>query len=214
MFTGLVEDVGVVTAHVPMPGGVQITVRTALAGALASGDSLAVNGVCLTVVTAADGTVCADVGPETLRVTTIGSLAPGRLVNLERPLRADSRLGGHFVQGHVDGVGRIEAVRPAADFHWFSIAFPGDLAAQLISKGSVAVDGISLTVATLADTHFDVQIVPFTLEHTNLRDLRAGDAVNLECDMVGKYVVRAAQIAAGAGPRDGPAGGRGEGKHP
>jgi len=120
-------------------------------------------------------------------------------VNLERPLRPDSRLGGHFVLGHVDAVGRIEAVRPAADFHWFRVSFPEELAPYFIPKGSVAMDGISLTVATLAPRHFEVQIVPFTLEHTNLHAIRPGDRVNLECDMLGKYVVRAAAMAVAAG---------------
>ncbi|MGE0704199.1 MAG: riboflavin synthase [Vicinamibacterales bacterium] len=198
MFTGLIEDVGAVTTTEPVTGGVRLSVKTTLASQLSLGDSLAVNGVCLTVVALASDTVRADVGPETLRVTTLGTLRPGRNVNLERPMRADSRFGGHFVLGHVDGVGQIESVRPAADFHWFTVTFPESLAPYFISKGSVAVDGISLTVAHLDLDRFDVQIVPFTLQHTNLQALSAGDAVNLECDMVGKYVVRAAALAAGS----------------
>jgi len=198
MFTGLIEDVGAVTAVEPTAGGIRLSVTTALASELALGDSLAVNGVCLTVVENSSRIVRADVGPETLRVTTLGTLRPGRIVNLERPMRADSRFGGHFVLGHVDGIAQIESKRPAADFHWFTMRFPGNLAPYLILKGSIAVDGISLTVATLERDRFDVQIVPFTLQHTNLQALSAGDAVNLECDMVGKYVVRAATFAAGA----------------
>ncbi len=199
MFTGLIEDVSVVRAVRAEKGGVRLAVETVLAAELSPGDSLAVNGVCLTVVGQTDGAVLAEIGPETLRVTTLGHLMPGRLVNLERPMRVDGRFGGHFVLGHVDGVGRIEAVRPAEDFHWFTVSYPSPLASYFISKGSVAVDGISLTVATLADERFEIQVVPFTLRHTNLRALRAGDAVNLECDIVGKYVVRAAATAAGAG---------------
>jgi riboflavin synthase alpha subunit len=195
MFTGLVESVGRITECQPVPAGVRVRIETPLAGELAPGDSLAVNGVCLTVTTHAERDVCADVGPETLRVTTLGRLAPGSLVNLERPLRADSRFGGHFVQGHVDSTGVIESLRSDADFHWMTVRFPSHLAPYIIPKGSIAIDGISLTVANLGDDRLDVMIIPFTLEHTNLKNARVGDPVNLEGDMVGKYVVRAAALA-------------------
>ncbi len=195
MFTGLIEAVGTVVGRMPAAGGFRLRVETALAGDLRDGDSLAVNGVCLTVVARDDRHVEAEVGPETERVTTLGGLTAGSLVNLERPLRADSRLGGHFVQGHVDGVGSIEELRPDADFHWLTVSFPEPLAPYLVSKGSIAVDGISLTVARLAARRFDVQIVPYTMAHTTLARAAAGDLVNLECDMVGKYVVRAAELA-------------------
>jgi riboflavin synthase len=195
MFTGLVEAVGNLLERTPTPGGARLRIGTALAGELQPGDSLAVNGVCLTVVTAQPGEVHADIGPETLRVTTLGTLPQGAAVNLERPLRADSRLGGHFVQGHVDAVGYIEDIRVEDNFHWFSISVPQELAPYLIQKGSIAVDGISLTVATLAADCVNIMIVPFTLAHTNLGSAKAQDRVNLECDMVGKYVVRAAQVA-------------------
>ena len=195
MFTGLVEAVGELIERRPTPGGVRLRIGAALASELSPGDSVAVNGVCLTVVTASGGEICADAGPETLRVTTLGTVAEGALLNLERPLRADGRFGGHFVQGHVDAVGRVDDLRAEADFSWLTVVFPPNLAPLFVPKGSVAVDGISLTVAALERERFDVQIVPFTLEHTNLRRARAGDPVNLECDMVGKYVVRAAQLA-------------------
>jgi riboflavin synthase len=195
MFTGLVEAVGHVVDSVATPGGVRLRIRSGLAGELANGDSLAVNGVCLTVTRIEGDEVCADVGPETLRVTTLSRLGEGALVNLERPLQAGGRLGGHFVQGHVDGIGRIEAVRDDADFRWFTIGFPAALAPYLVVKGSVAVDGISLTVAGLATDRFEVQIVPYTLEHTNLARAAPRSRVNLECDLVGKYVVRAAELA-------------------
>jgi riboflavin synthase len=195
MFTGLVEAVGQLVERSPIESGFRLRIATVLAPELTPGDSLAVNGVCLTVTSSADGEVRADVGPETNRVTTLGWLSPGASVNLERPLRADSRLGGHFVQGHVDGVGTVEDVRPEADFHWITITFPRHLAPYVIHKGSIAVDGISLTVARLGLDRFDVQIVPFTLEHTNLSRISVRDVVNLECDMVGKYVVRAAELA-------------------
>lgn len=195
MFTGLVEAVGTVTECTPANAGVRVRIRASLAGELSIGDSLAVNGVCLTATAPDPAEFHADIGPETLRVTSLGQLAVGTVVNLERPLRADSRMGGHFVQGHVDATGEIEELRPEADFYWLKVRFPSQLAPYLIPKGSVAVDGISLTVAQLAGEHFTVQIVPFTFEHTNLRHAKVGDRVNLECDMVGKYVVRAVQLA-------------------
>jgi riboflavin synthase len=195
MFTGLVEAVGELIERTATAGGFRLRIATALAPELSAGDSLAVNGVCLTVVAADAGEMTADVGPETIRVTTLGSLRSGSVVNLERPLRADSRFGGHFVQGHVDAIGRIEDRRTEAEFVWLSVAFPSDLAPLFVSKGSVAVDGVSLTVARLRADCFDVQLVPYTLDHTNLGPAKIGDAVNLECDIVGKYVARAAELA-------------------
>jgi riboflavin synthase len=117
-------------------------------------------------------------------------------VNLERPLRADGRLGGHFVQGHVDAMGHVEARRSEAEFEWITIVFPVSLSPYVVMKGSVAVDGISLTVAGLETDRFDVQIVPYTSDHTNLRSIRVRDRVNLECDLLGKYVVRSVELAA------------------
>ena len=195
MFTGLVERVAEVAEVDSTESGVRLRIATNLARELAPGDSLAVNGVCLTVTVAEADAVGADVGPETLRVTTLGGLRRRSLVNLERPLRADGRFGGHFVQGHVDAVGRIQDLKSDAGFHRLTVQFPASLAAFIVQKGSIAVDGISLTVAALAADRFDVQIVPFTMEHTNLRNAQPGDRVNLECDMVGKYVVRAMEAA-------------------
>jgi riboflavin synthase len=195
MFTGLVEAVGELIERKPTSGGFRLRIGTDLAGELALGDSLAVNGVCLTVILADNGEVHADVGPETARVTTLGWLAQGTALNLERPLRADSRFGGHFVQGHVDAVGHIEDMRPSAEFHWMTVSFPPPLAPFFVHKGSIPVDGISLTVAGLGADRFDVQLVPFTMAHTNLSRAQIRDRVNLECDMVGKYVVRAAELA-------------------
>ena len=196
MFTGLIEALGEIAEVKSTGAGMRVRVQTALASELTPGDSLAVNGVCLTVIVADRGDIHADVGPETARVTTLASLRRGQLVNLERPLKADGRLGGHFVQGHADGTGRIEEIRPDQDAHWLTISFSPSLAPYLVRKGSIAVDGISLTIAGLGEARFDVMIVPFTWQHTNLRTLRAGDTVNLECDMLGKYAVRAAQLAA------------------
>jgi riboflavin synthase len=196
MFTGLIEATGQIVERQAAPGGLQLWIDSAIAAELKAGDSLAVNGVCLTVVTTDTSRIRADVGPETIRVTTLGKLTQGACVNLERPLRADGRFGGHFVQGHIDAVGVLERRRPEAEFEWLTFSFPSDLAPYIVHKGSIAVDGISLTVATLEDDHFDVQIVPFTLEHTNLRSILPGESVNLECDLVGKYVARAVEIAA------------------
>jgi riboflavin synthase len=195
MFTGLVESVGRVVELVPTGGGVRVRVATSLAPELVLGESLAVNGVCLTVVAHDQDEVAADIGPETLRVTTLGGLRPGTLVNLERSMRADSRFGGHFVQGHVDAVGRIEAVREDAEFRRLTIGYPPRFASHLIHRGSIAVDGISLTVAALDADRFELMIIPFTTTHTNLQDAVVGTRVNLEFDMVGKYVARTAELA-------------------
>jgi riboflavin synthase len=190
MFTGLIESVGEVGEVKPTPAGLRVRLNTGLAPELVPGDSLAVNGVCLTVVSAdADG-VHMDVSPETLRVTSLGSLKRAAIVNLERPLRADARLGGHFVQGHVDGTGSIDEIRQEGDSWWITVKFPAALAPNIVRKGSITVDGISLTVAGVDDRRFDVQIIPFTWSHTNLRQARVGDVVNLECDILGKYVQR------------------------
>lgn len=195
MFTGLIEAVGEVVDAQRTAAGVRLRLKTELAPELTPGDSLAVNGVCLTVTLSEKGMVYADIGPETARITTLGGLQRGRPVNLERSMRADARIGGHFVQGHVDGTGTIEEIRHEADAHWVSIAFPHDLAPFFIRKGSVAVDGISLTVAGLGDGRFDVMIIPFTWDHTAIKTLKAHDRVNLECDMIGKYVARSIELS-------------------
>jgi riboflavin synthase len=194
MFTGIVEAVGTLAEVKGTGGGYRVRIHTPLATELKLGDSLAVNGVCLTIILIDGDHVMADVGPETARVTTFGALQRGQTVNLERPLRFDGRVDGHFVLGHVDGVGTVEDVRPEAESYWLTVAFPPMLAAYFIRKGSVAVDGISLTVAGLGERQFDVQVIPYTWKNTTLKTLRAGDKVNLECDMVGKYVVRAMEL--------------------
>jgi riboflavin synthase len=194
MFTGLIENVGRVVRLEDGDGAIRVGLHTALAPELTLGESVAVNGVCLTVTQIAGGVLEADIGPETARVTTLGALMPGQGVNLERAMRADSRFGGHFVQGHVDGVGIVEAIRSEGGARWVTIAFPSSLAPYFVRKGSVAVDGISLTVADLAGGRFDVMIIPYTWEHTNVAGLRPGSRVNLECDMVGKYVARAVEL--------------------
>jgi riboflavin synthase len=196
MFTGLIETVGHVSSLKPTVSGYRLRIRTPLVSELVVGESLAVNGVCLTVAMVEGQEVHADIGPETARVTTLGSFHHEQPVNLERAMRADARFGGHFVQGHVDGTGTIEEVREEGETHWLTIRFPSALASLLIRKGSITVDGISLTVAGLDDRQFDVMIIPFTWAHTNLSSLRAGDRVNLECDIVGKYIARMAEVFA------------------
>jgi riboflavin synthase len=197
MFTGIVETLGQVAEVKPTPAGFRLRLTTALSQELTPGDSLAVNGVCLTVVSAdADG-VHLDVSPETIRVSALGSLKRGSSVNLERSMRADGRIDGHFVQGHVDATGSIEELRQDGDCWWITVKFPPSLAPQIVRKGSIAVDGISLTVAGVDDRHFDVQVIPFTWDHTNLRGAKVNDLVNLECDMIGKYVLRAIEVGRG-----------------
>ena len=193
MFTGLIEALGAVAEVRTLPSGRRVRIATALAGHLAPGDSVAVNGVCLTVVRVDAGGFRTEVSPETLRVTSPEGLRAGATVNLERPLLPTARLGGHFVQGHVDGVGRIARIEQDTDFWRLTVRFPPELACYIVMKGSIAVDGISLTVADLEADRFDVQIVPYTWEHTHLHTRGAGDAVNIECDIIGKYVARAVE---------------------
>lgn len=195
MFTGLIEALGKVTDVEPTAAGFGLRLTAGLAPELTPGDSLAVNGVCLTVVSSDGGAVRADISPETARVTTLGTLERGAVVNLERPLRADARLGGHFVQGHVDATGTIDTIRRDGDSFWLTVTFPADLAPFIVRKGSIAVDGISLTVAGLDNLRFHVQIIPYTWEHTNLHAAREGEPVNIECDILGKYVARIAELA-------------------
>ena len=198
MFSGLIEAVGTVAGVARTAAGLSLRVRCRLAAELAAGDSIAVNGVCLTAVEADAGAFTADVSPETARVTTLGAVAEGMLVNLERPLRADGRVGGHFVLGHVDGTGRVADIREEAEFRRLSLEHPAGLKPLIVPKGSIAVDGISLTVAALDMHRFEVQIVPYTWDHTRLRATRVGDAVNLECDIIGKYVLNAVEATRNA----------------
>jgi riboflavin synthase len=196
MFTGLIETVGVVSELTRTESGVTLDIRTPLASELRLGESVAVNGVCLTVTRSDGAGWSADIGPETARVTTLGSVAPGQPVNLERSMRADGRFGGHFVQGHADGVGIVDAIRQDGDSYWIAVRVPSELEPFIILKGSIAIDGVSLTVARLDPGLVHVMIVPFTWAHTASSSLRAGNPVNLECDMVGKYVARSMELAA------------------
>lgn len=197
MFTGLIEKTGEVAEVKPTPSGFRLRVATPLSAEMKPGDSIAVNGVCLTVVSADAGGFHADVTPETARVSSFGTLRRGTLVNLERPLRGDARLGGHFVQGHVDATGAIEELRPEGESYWLTVKYPAPLAPFIVRKGSIAIDGISLTVAGVGEKLFDVQVIPFTWNETNLRTLKTGDVVNLECDILGKYVARFLEVRDG-----------------
>lgn len=189
MFTGLIEDVGTIDALRFSKGSAVLSVRTNLPfRSMPSGASVAVNGACLTVVKKSKGTFTVDVSPETLQRTNLETLGVGSLVNLERPMRLQDRLGGHLVTGHVDGIGTVLAIAKQGEFTVFTFQVPLRLGRFLISKGSVAVDGISLTVNDCRRDRFSAAIIPFTLRHTNLRARRVGDKVNIETDLIGKYV--------------------------
>jgi riboflavin synthase len=188
LFTGLVADLGTVAAVEASDAGVRLTVRTALG--LSEGDSVAVNGVCLTATSLPDGAFTADVMHETLRRSSLGALDEGSKVNLELPLRADDRLGGHFVQGHVDGLGKIWDVREEGFSHVVTIGAPPEIMRYVVEKGSIAVDGVSLTVSGLGDDWLQVSLIPETLERTTLGDATTGTPVNLEVDVLAKYVER------------------------
>jgi riboflavin synthase len=204
MFTGLIEATGRIDSLPPPAAGGKLRVQTALASELRLGDSISVNGCCLTVTAQDRESFSADVSPVTLDVTTLGRLATGRVVNLERSVRADARLGGHFVLGHVDATGRIASIKREGDAYWFEVDVPSVLEPLLIPRGSIAVDGISLTIAALAKGRVGLQIVPFTFSHTSLAQAAEGDPVNLEGDVLGKYVVRLLEsqfAAVAAAPR-------------
>jgi len=188
VFTGLVADLGTVAEVDASEAGVRLTVRTALE--LTEGDSVAVNGVCLTATSLPDGAFTADVMQETLRRSSLGALEEGTKVNLELPLRADDRLGGHFVQGHVDGLGTIWEVREEGFSHVVTIGAPPEILRYVIEKGSIAVDGVSLTVSGLGDDWLQVSLIPETLERTTLGEATTGATVNLEVDVLAKYIER------------------------
>jgi riboflavin synthase len=189
MFTGLVESLGTVREiRAGGPGTVLTVAEAALAAELTIGESVAVNGACLTVVAREADFFRFEVGPETLRRTNLGELAPGDRVNLERSLRLADRLGGHLVQGHVDGIGRIADRVRQGEWKLVRFSCPEDLAIQMVPKGSVAVDGISLTVVEVAASWFSVALIPHTLACTTLGFKAVGAAVNLETDLLAKYV--------------------------
>lgn len=190
MFTGIVEEVGTVGRLEPLPAGarIEIACREVLEDVRA-GASIAVNGVCLTVTNFRTDGFTADVAPETMERSNLGDLRTGSLVNLERPLSPSGRLGGHLVQGHVDGTGEFVALDPlGADNWWLHFRVPPEIERYVVPKGSIAIDGLSLTVAALEDGVVSVTIIPHTYRNTALRARRPGDRVNLECDIIAKYV--------------------------
>ncbi|HXE74087.1 MAG TPA: riboflavin synthase [Candidatus Xenobia bacterium] len=194
MFTGIIEEVGSITAldtgaEGGAAGGRLRIEAGAILAKLAPGSSVAVNGCCLTVTEKTDAGFACDLSPETLMRTAFLRLRPGARVNLEAPLTLDKPLGGHIVQGHVDAIGTLVGLIPAGDENfWLDVDVPAALARYLVEKGSVAVEGISLTVAALQGTRLRVAVIPFTMEKTNLASLQPGDPLNLECDVVAKYV--------------------------
>jgi len=213
MFTGIIETVGKVTGIDRVGESVRLTVA---AGRIAEdvhiGDSVAINGVCLTVTSVAQAPqISFDAVYETMRKTALGTLQVGDAINLERSLSVGGRLGGHIVQGHVDGTGRIASIRPVGNSWFIYIDAAPELMRYIVTKGSVAVDGISLTVAESADRTFSLSIIPHTWENTTLHEKRAGDPVNIECDIIGKYVEKmlGGYIAGGGDPGHGRGGDRG-----
>lgn len=185
MFTGIVEEVG--TLRAVRPGKIQICAETVLEGTRL-GDSIAVNGVCLTVTELAPDSFWADVMPETLRRSNLGELRPGDPVDLERAMAANGRFGGHIVSGHIDGTGTVAEQRREGNAVWVRIRAPQEILALIVEKGSIAIDGTSLTVAAAGREDFQVSLIPTTADHTILMKKRTGDTVNLENDIVGKYV--------------------------
>jgi riboflavin synthase len=194
MFTGIVEHVGKLESIETTGAGGHIRVHArGLAASLAVAGSVAVNGCCLTVVEVAGETFAADLSLETLRLTSFGEMRPGQRLNLERPLTAGKELGGHFVQGHVDGVGRVSRLAPEGNNWWLGVRVPPEVDRYVAMKGSIAIDGISLTVAGIANSIVEAAIIPFTYANTNLQALTVGDAVNLEVDILAKYIERLAE---------------------
>lgn len=191
MFTGLIEDTGRVTAIERRGAAAVLTLTSALPAAeIVVGDSVAVNGVCLTVTAQPGSTLTFDVSPETMASTTIGRLRPGSAVNLERALRLGDRMGGHIVSGHIDCIGKLARISETSGNRVLDFTLPAENARYLISKGSVAIDGISLTVNSVSDGGFSVNIIPLTQRATTLSGLKIGDEVNIETDIIGKYVER------------------------
>jgi riboflavin synthase len=191
MFTGLVEDVGEVTLVVSMDDGIRLTLQAvSLAGDMEPGDSIAVDGTCLTVTDLTPDGFSLDVVGTTLSRTTIGKYVPGRVVNLERAVRVGSALGGHLVQGHVDAVGEVVSMLSMGDSWRLRIQLPDEVLTTSVARGSLAVDGVSLTIAELSGDVAEMAIIPYTLERTNFGRLETSSLVNLEADLIGKYVAR------------------------
>ena len=214
MFTGIVEEIGTVTRIEPSGDGVRLTVHAPVAVSDAGhGDSIAVSGVCLTVVDQGADWFTADVMRQTLDVTSVGAAGTGTAVNIERATAAHGRLGGHIVQGHVDGTGTVREIRPGAQWQVLRVSLPADLAPLVVDKGSIAVDGVSLTVSAVSDAAsdepwFEISLIPETLAATTLGARTVGDRVNLETDILARHVQRLLSFSPeSGGPRPAPEGG-------
>ncbi len=195
MFTGIIEHTGAIEALALNDDGGRVTIHApSVAPSLAVSNSIAVNGCCLTIVDLHNGRLSADLSGETIRKTSFGAkggeLKKGARVNLEQPLTAGKEFGGHFVLGHVDTIGRVSHLTPEGENWWFGVEVPEEFARYVVPKGSITIDGISLTVARWHDNIAEVAVIPYTYKHTNIRDRKPGDAVNLEGDILGKYVER------------------------
>jgi riboflavin synthase len=209
MFTGIIEHTGTIEGLVLNDDGGRVTMHApSVAPSLSVSNSIAVNGCCLTIVDLHNGRFSADLSGETIRKTSFGAkggeLKKGARVNLEQPLTAGKEFGGHFVLGHVDTIGRVTQLNPEGENWWFGVEVPEEFARYVVPKGSITIDGISLTVATWHDNIAEVAVIPYTYQHTNIRDRKAGDAVNLEGDILGKYVERYLQRRELAAPADSP----------
>jgi riboflavin synthase len=189
MFTGIIEEIGIVEAIEPRQSGARLRLRAPLVSSgLAEGDSVSVSGVCLTAVDLRAGSFAADVSAETLKRSTLGAFRPGSAANLERALKPTSRMGGHIVQGHLDGAGSIESIDQSGGDWWLTVCVPDSLDPYFVFKGSIAIDGISLTLAQVEPGRVSVAVIPHTYNHTTLSSRRPGDAVNIETDVLAKYV--------------------------
>ena len=209
MFTGIIEHSGTIEALALNDDGGRITIHApSVAPSLAVSNSIAVNGCCLTIVDLHNGRLSADLSGETIRKTSFGAkngeLKKGARVNLEQPLTAGKEFGGHFVLGHVDTIGRVTRLTPEGENWWFGVEVPEGFARYVVPKGSITIDGISLTLASWHDNVAEVAVIPYTYQHTNIRDRKPGDAVNLEGDVLGKYVERYLQQRDIAAPAESP----------
>src|SRR6266851_4837328 len=207
MFTGIIEHTGTIEALDVKDDGGRVTIHApSVAPSLAVSNSIAVNGCCLTIVDLRHSRLSADLSAETILKTSFGAkggeLKKGARVNLEQPLTAGKEFGGHFVLGHVDTVGRVTHLTPEGENWWFGVEVPAEFARYIVPKGSITIDGISLTVARWQNNIAEVAVIPYTYQHTNIRDRRPGDAVNLEGDVIGKYVERYLQLRNFAAPAD------------
>lgn len=201
MFTGIIEELGTVAGMEKQRDGARIRISASVVTSdAAEGESIAVNGVCLTALDVRKDSFAADVSGETLRRSTLGSLGPGSCVNLERAVTPATRLGGHIVQGHVDARGAFLGAVAEGDFWTVKIGYPKEIGQYLVFKGSVSVEGISLTIASLSNEHFEIAVIPKTWEVTNLSALKEGDEVNLEADVIAKYVERMMEYRTGKAP--------------